>query len=677
MRAAVLTLSLSLALAACGGGGGAGSTPPPPPPSPPTGSGICSQGGAFAVSSDASVDVGKTATAMVAGCAGAITNPVWTQTGGPAVTLLSAKSQAISFDAATAGTYSFAVSFRDATGATQNVPVSITAAAPASPALLTIRGEPSVFGGGSTSLRAWPRVPANVSISSVRWEQTEGPAVTLNTEDPQRIIFAAPVFNQDLRLSFRATITLSNGATDSDTQTLLVQALPAPPANQLFRGQGYPLSSRVYAYRPASRWAPVLASCVYSPTISWASSANNNLCTMTTLPLLAQETNGALPSVAQVMDRVLVSNDWMGEVFERFLTEQDTSGDLRRMLMATTAIVLGGRVRPSFYAPLTGAIYLDAGNLWLTPDQRDTVSEVPDARSSFAQNLQYRGLWRYTRNNQRFPTFVAANQRQGRPTSELPFTLGWLLYHELTHANDFIRPAIQLTVNRTSKVADITDGERLAGRLPSDNLTAIFPLRSAELRGLAQSKFGTGDTSATQNAYTPSQVAALFSADLATDEYNFYTTREDIAMTVEEFFVQRRFAGRRDVAITNRPACLDTPVGCTSNDYIVTWGQRGRVGEASIRPRLNQALGDVAPWLGDIAGATATLPAPIAMRPGESWAQNLNLETPSPGLPAQFKISFDTLLQDELAMREQLRQLEDRKAGHRAMAWRGDTGPGR
>jgi hypothetical protein len=34
-------------------------------------------------------------------------------------------------------------------------------------------------------------------------------------------------------------------------------------------------------------------------------------------------------------------------------------------------------------------------------------------------------------------------------------------------------------------------------------------------------------------------------------------------------------------------------------------------------------LSEVAPWLD--AGAVDTLPAPIPMRPGESWAANLNL----------------------------------------------------
>ena len=119
------------------------------------------------------------------------------------------------------------------------------------------------------------------------------------------------------------------------------------------------------------------------------------------------------------MDRVLVSHDWLGRNFETFLRTQDTQGDFRRMLMSTTAIVLGTHVRPSFYFAGTGAIYLDADNLWLTPSERDTVSEVPDFRSDFDRDLQYSGVWRYVQNNQSIFVFFDPRSRVNRD-ADLP-----------------------------------------------------------------------------------------------------------------------------------------------------------------------------------------------------------------------------------------------------------------
>ena len=61
--------------------------------------------------------------------------------------------------------------------------------------------------------------------------------------------------------------------------------------------------------------------------------------------------------------------------------------ELRRMLAATTAIVIGGRVRPSFYWSATGAIYLDASYLWLTPEQF-TVLPVSDKFVEYAYQVK-------------------------------------------------------------------------------------------------------------------------------------------------------------------------------------------------------------------------------------------------------------------------------------------------
>ncbi len=111
-------------------------------------------------------------------------------------------------------------------------------------------------------------------------------------------------------------------------------------------------------------------------------------------------------------------------------------------------------------------------------------------------------------------------------------------------------------------------------------MAASFPLQSAQLAGLAQVKFFGATADATQRAYTPNDVANFFSSDRATDEYSYSTTREDLAMTFEEFMMFRNHTWRRDVAITDKigPAT-------TSDTLIVRFGQRGRIGEATIKPR--------------------------------------------------------------------------------------------
>jgi hypothetical protein len=93
--------------------------------------------------------------------------------------------------------------------------------------------------------------------------------------------------------------------------------------------------------------------------------------------------------------------------------------------------------------------------------------------------------------------------------------------------------------------------------------------------------------------------------------------REDAAMLVEEALVQLRYGVQRDFAITPR-----IPEDGTAADAIVTWGQRGRIGEAALRPRLQLVLAELMPWLP--SSELARLQAPQLLRPGLTWGQNLD-----------------------------------------------------
>jgi hypothetical protein len=615
-RVAAAPLLLTL-LAACGGGDG-GSEPAPAPHS-----GLCATGVAYGTVAREQARVGKNAAAAVLGCSGAIDHPVWTQRAGPAVTLLADKTQTISFDPPAAGSYAFDVAFTDPAGTARTQAVMLDVAAGAS--LLTLRASHSVRMGGNVSVRAWPA--AGAGVQSIQWTQLEGPPVALNTADPYVAIFTAPAVSSDTAIRLRATLTTTTGATDSDEVIVLVERheqARADDAGALWAGDHV---SRVHPFRAAGPYAGDLVPCAYD-----AAQRTGSLCPLSRLPFLAQQNGGAPPTVEQVMDRVLVSHDWLGRNFETFLRTQDMQGDFRRMLMSTTAIVLGTHVRPSFYFSGTGAIYLDADNLWLTPAERDTVSEVPDFRSDFDRDLAYSGVWRYVQGSQSIFAFFDPRARVDRNTTDLLHETGWLLYHELSHALDFLPPAAYGALNsNVSAWANIAP-RFAAGALASDALSAQFPLTSAVLRRLAEVKFLGATADAAQRGYTPGDVSAFFSADIATDEYNYATAREDAAMTLEELLMSRRLGIRRDVAITDK--IVD---GTTAGTLIVRWGQRGRVGTAAIQPRARLLAQALVPWF-DV-NEVDLLPAPLPMRAGESWSANLSLPAPAPARHTEMALS--------------------------------------
>ncbi len=80
--------------------------------------------------------------------------------------------------------------------------------------------------------------------------------------------------------------------------------------------------------------------------------------------------------------------------------------------------------------------------------------------------------------------------------------------------------------------------------------------------------------------------------------------------------MQLRHGVLRDVAVTPQL------VSGSSADLVVAWGQRGRVGDAAIKPRVALVLSQTMPWLP--AGFTDGLAAPIQLRSGLTWGQNLD-----------------------------------------------------
>ncbi len=630
-RTRPLAVFAAALISACGGGGGGGGgyAPASPGNNNPVGASCATDRAVVEVS--AVTKSGHNLELALRSCAAPLASFEWRQTAGPAISsLLGARSAALSVEPPAAGSYGFEVRYVDELGTSRTANATVNVAGAAATEVV-VRGDPVVWGYSTLSARAWlPALSAaDAATARFSWTQISGPTLALTEPTNPVQIIQAPVVQADTTARLRAVAQLADGRQLTGEFNLLIQPPPAyPQTNQALWGATRPVSA-VFAYKRTSPYAAALSRCVYHPSLIY-----NQTCTMRELPLLGTQTQGLAPTVEQVMDRVLVSHEWMGEVFERYLREQDTSGDLRRQLASTTAVVIGARVRPAFYWVATGAIYLDAANLWLTPEQRDTLSEAPDPRSAFGLDLAHTSLWRYVKNNQSAAVTPAISQRLSRPSDALVGSLTRLMYHELTHAADFTPPSRHLVMNLDGPVS------QSARSWGSERLQSI-PLRSSELSGVARVRFFGDASTATQRGYTPEQVGELFAQDVATDFYSYAASSgtaysvEDTAMLLEEALMQVRHGVLRDVAVT-------APIlsGQTSAQVLVRWGQRGRVGDARIRPRVQIAANELMPWLG--SNFASSLGSPTQMRAGASWQDNLNpATTPSGASPEQAKaVSF-------------------------------------
>jgi hypothetical protein len=627
-----LLLAASALLAACGGGG-ASYTPPAPTPAPvpvPV-SLACS----FTFAGDSTIAAGKTASASVLPtCAGTLRDVVWSQVSGPVLTLLDTRSPTIALESSQPGVVTLKAELTLADGTTVSNNTSVTFTAAPAGSYLTVRADHSVREGVDTSVRAWPTLAAGETLASISWTQVAGPTVSMDTTDNRLLMFTSPTVPASsvgdiVPLTFRAVMLTSSGRQDSDDVTISVER--SHNAKDVF----FESAARMHPYRPAATYAGALQRCTYDTSLYYTDNAHNSFCTAATLPLIDTEAGfGNMPTVAQIMGRVLVSHDFLGANFEQFLTTQDPNGDLRRLLAGVNAIVIGSHVRPSFYQSATGAIYLDADNFWLTPQQRDVVTEVPDYRSSFGSALSYTGLGRMIKNNDYARRSFPATARNTRDIGELIYHVGDLLYHELGHASDFfspadrtLNPAVSIWENVVSRIDSLS--------LPSDALAKTYPLKSQEMLGLGQVLYRGATATAVQNAYTAADVGRFFGGDDANDDYAYSingsdSSREDLAMLMEEFWMSYRHGVQFDVAYSNK--FLD---GMTSRDLILAWGQRGRIADPAVKPRIKLMIKRIAPWIDP--AVVDTLPATIQMQSGKSWADTVVLTPGAANTSASMK----------------------------------------
>lgn len=536
----------------------------------------------------------------------------WQQIDGANIALVSQNSPVLAFDTPTAGGYRFNLhvtgSNLDVTG---EIGINVD---PASTGMLNVRQDHQVVEGNNVSLRLGQQ--SELSAANISWCVASGPDLMVDVSDPFRPLFTAPTVTQDTitRLKVNANV---NGNQLSDDVFVLTTSAPAISSPYF----DTPVA-RTHAYRPASPYANVLANCVYSNQL-------NDSCTINTLPLIGQTSSDL--NHETILNRVLVSHDWMGDNFAAFLAQMDPNSDFARLLQSVTAVVISYDVRPSFYWVVTGAIYLDPNDLWLTPSQRDTINEAPDYRSNFGNDLNFVMPWRYVKDNQYASLGVPITVRANRTLAQINPDLASLLYHELAHANDFFPRSVHATLTGP-RLLDDYSRRNASKSLISDQVSKTYPLTSTEMMGLANVSFLGAAASNVQKTYQASDVSTFFSTDIASDFYAYSSTREDTAMLFEEAMMSYRYQILRDVAVTNKPAIL------TADSLIIDWGQRGRIAKDSLENRAALVIDEMLPELNGIS-LIESLPEPMNMVQGQSWRQTLAISPANTQLKGQSNVA--------------------------------------
>lgn len=602
--------ALLLVLQACGGGSGNSQVSPSIPETPNPNNELrpsLSEDG-LNIYLPAEFWVDQAASIVVTGITGSLQSVSWQQSAGPTLNLLAAHSQVISFDIPAAGTYTIELNAMTQSGNSVTKILSFTAQENPS-ALSSVRLDHAAVEQGKVSLRVDKSLLArNKTINSINWQQTAGPRVEMD-QDGHYLFFNAPLVERDTVLAFSASISFTDGTTGTDSSYLLVK-------NANINSEGFfpkfaerIVTPDVFPYHAQGPYADVLVDCVYNNQLS-------SSCAFSKLPLLGIEHTE--PDINDILDRLVVSHAWMGDRFKQFLEQSMTSADMLKLLRATTAIVISYDVRPSFYWSATGAIYLDAANFWVTPEERDTLNDQPDYRSEFGNDLRFAMPWRYVKNNQyyiRNSDYPVAD-RLTRSFAALEASASWLMYHELGHANDFFQPADWATLSTSSSPLTYANQVEPA----STEFSQLYPLTSADMRALAQVSFAGQTANSLQKSLEASDVVSFFTPDKAPDYYCYSTQREDYATLFGHFMMAYRLGVSADVAIISN----------VDNDELkVSWGQRNRINTPDIQPRVRAVVNNIFPQL-NVTQIQSELPAPQLMRAGIDWFTNLDLSSTTP-----------------------------------------------
>ncbi|RZO18779.1 MAG: hypothetical protein EVB03_09455 [SAR92 clade bacterium] len=599
----VLSLSLLFILSSCGGGGSAKTTTVTPPTFEPPGE---------VIQIESEVSLGQSTELVLYAPDSDISNILWRQTAGADLEFYAKDSKVIGFTPAESGSYGLEVDYT-IDGSTTNT-ISHTFTVDDNQSQLSVRLGHAVVEGNAVSLVSYATNDSEsneIDKSSWRWTQTKGPSVVfseLSTNGQVAVFFDAPNVDEDTVLKFALAGEIEGeGHTDEiailvENSTISVPLDDAPFTNRV---------ANVFLYNPNSPAGEQLINCVYSNNTKYDD------CNFGQSPLIAQVTTS--PTVDDIMNRVIVSHQWMGDQFKKFLENYDTNDDFKNLLRATTAVVISYDIRPSFYSPTLGAIYLDPDDLWETPAQRDTINQAPDYRADFGAELQFEMPWRYVKDNAYAYYSYPLRYRLSRSLDDSKYSFASLLYHELAHANDFFPSTRWLTYSNSTTVYDAVVEVYNANQILSDYLQDNYPLDALyasggqnELTRLAQVRFQDPSLVTQQQIeYTMTDVANMFKTEGAPQFYSYSSTREDLAILFDGFMMFARYGVSRDVAVSDQQY----------SDIV--WGQRGRIGESWIKPRVSFVATRVLPEFTSAATVVQNLSSPTALQDSKSWRESV------------------------------------------------------
>jgi hypothetical protein len=353
------------------------------------------------------------------------------------------------------------------------------------------------------------------------------------------------------------------------------------------------------SYNTNTAFASNIVACVTTTT-----------CTLETLPLIGNADD--TPTIDQIMDQLVVSDDWMAQRFRDML--EASPAQMLTLFRAVTAVVISSDIRPSHYKNSTGAIYIDPALLWQTNAEKGTIDQTPDFRSNFGKDLQFVRVWRFVIDNDYAWRSFSLTGTEERTFDDTFVLASWVFYHELAHANDCVTPQNMASFDQGQTFSANISAQMAAGTCVYQQLTSQNPLLSQTWLNLAQVFYQGAASTTEQRAMTSVAAGDAFALDHAIDAYSYSSVREDVAMAFEAVMMKIQFNADRDMAIIPQ----FTDFSCDNAQ--IKWGQRGRIALPEVKIR-SEFVTDII--LGDAAldDFYQNLPQEINISVDHNWCE--------------------------------------------------------
>lgn len=393
----------------------------------------------------------------------------------------------------------------------------------------------------------------------------------------------------------------SGDSSSDDGQDVLMPEIP--PSEQRIIP-----TEEARAYFADGPYATVLKDCLLAET--------DSACQLSVLPYIGHASPN--PAVSDIMNRVVVTHDWMAVRFRQLL--EAMPADMYPLFRSITGIIIGSEIRPSSYSRSRGRMKIDAASLWLTLAEKRTISAVEDYRTNFGADLQFVSWGRLTIGDEFAVPYSSLEDDNERSFDDLIIRLAIVLYHELAHANDYVRPVsitdipLQLT---PGEAVDLFPEQRVSTRLFAD---ASLTVQSSYLFGLAQVRYQDVEPTPAESTYLADFVGSEMSSEGKAQFYGYFTFREDLATLFGKFMMKYHFGVDTQIGVMNKPA---NHPDADCDEYIVAWGSRNRIADPLVVGRakwvVEQMIGPSAELDEFVANGIGEA---VPLRVGDDWCES-------------------------------------------------------